>query len=251
METLLKQFKQQQHYQEPSLSSGELFLPHTHTQQPTVTGSSILGIKCIDGVVVASDTLASYGSLARYPNIQRVFKVNNDTVVAGSGDYADFQDICDTLEDLSEHEYCMDDNNTKSPSEIHQYLTRILYEKRNKMDPLWNSLIVAGFRNNESFLGYVDLIGTNYLSDAIGTGYGAYIGLPILRKFLDQNDGKITVEQGKLVLVEAMRTLFYRDARTIDKIQLTTVTKDGVDIGQPFVFDSRWNYKGFNIRNDV
>lgn len=243
METILRQYRQQQHIEEPSLSSGELFLPRSHTQQPTLTGTSILGLKCSDGIVIASDTLASWGSLAKFPSVQRVTKVNKDTVVAGSGDFADFQQICLTLEELSEHEYCMDDNSSKSPSEIHQYLTRIMYERRNRFDPLWNSLVVGGFRNGEPFLGYVDLIGTNYEGDSIATGFGAYLAQPILRKFIDQK-GTFTVEEAKPIMVDAMRTLFYRDARTIDKIQLTTVTKDGVDIGEPFVFESKWSFRG-------
>ncbi len=37
-----------------------------HTLKPIVTGSSVVGIKYRDGVMLAADTLASYGSLARY-----------------------------------------------------------------------------------------------------------------------------------------------------------------------------------------
>ena len=55
------------------------------------TGTSVFGVKYKDGVVFAADTLGSYGSLARYPDIERVIKVNDNTVVACSGDIADFQ----------------------------------------------------------------------------------------------------------------------------------------------------------------
>ncbi|CAB1103648.1 unnamed protein product [Ectocarpus sp. CCAP 1310/34] len=41
-----------------------------YTSQPIVTGTSVLGIK--DGVMLAADTLASYGSLARYKNVERL-----------------------------------------------------------------------------------------------------------------------------------------------------------------------------------
>ena len=54
-------------------------------------GTSVFGVKYKDGVVFAADTLGSYGSLARYPDIERVIKVNDNTVVACSGDIADFQ----------------------------------------------------------------------------------------------------------------------------------------------------------------
>ncbi len=37
-----------------------------HTLRPMVTGSSVVGIKYRDGVMLAADTLASYGNMARY-----------------------------------------------------------------------------------------------------------------------------------------------------------------------------------------
>lgn len=38
----------------------------------------------------------------------------------------------------------MDDGHTMTPEEIYNYLCRVLYNRRNKMDPLWNSLVVGG-----------------------------------------------------------------------------------------------------------
>ena len=56
-----------------------------------VTGSSVLGVKFEGGVVIAADTLGSYGSLARYRDVSRVMKVNETTILGAGGDYADFQ----------------------------------------------------------------------------------------------------------------------------------------------------------------
>lgn len=57
------------------------------------TGTSVVGITFKDGVMIASDTLASYGSLARYRNIDRIMKVNDNIILGAGGDYADFQHI--------------------------------------------------------------------------------------------------------------------------------------------------------------
>ena len=63
-----------------------------------VTGSSVLGLKFDGGVMMAADTLGSYGSLARYRNCSRVLKVNSSTVLAAGGDYADFQYLKNVIE---------------------------------------------------------------------------------------------------------------------------------------------------------
>ena len=43
-------------------------------------------------------SLGSYGSLARFREVSRLMAVGNNTVVGGSGDYADFQYVKSLLE---------------------------------------------------------------------------------------------------------------------------------------------------------
>lgn len=39
--------------------------------------------------------------------------------------------------------------------QVFSYLTRVMYNRRNKFDPLWNSLVVAGYEGGKPFLGQV------------------------------------------------------------------------------------------------
>ena len=43
--------------------------------------------------MIATDTKGSYGSLARFMNVERLFKVTDKAVVACGGDIADYQFI--------------------------------------------------------------------------------------------------------------------------------------------------------------
>jgi 20S proteasome subunit beta 7 len=58
---------------------------------------------------------------------------------------------------LSDHMW--DDGNSLGPKEIHSYLTRVMYNRRNKFDPLWNSLVLGGVKKgpkgDEKYLGMV------------------------------------------------------------------------------------------------
>lgn len=56
-----------------------------------MTGTSILGLRYKDGVMMAADTLASYGSLARFMDVRRLHEVGNNTLLGASGDMSDFQ----------------------------------------------------------------------------------------------------------------------------------------------------------------
>ena len=50
-----------------------------------------------------------------------------------------------------------DDGNSLGPKEVHNYLTRVMYNRRNKFNPLWNTLVLGGVKNGESYLGMVCL----------------------------------------------------------------------------------------------
>lgn len=69
-------------------------------RSPMVTGTSVLGLKFSGGVMLAADTVGSFGSLARFRGISRLLKVNDSTVIGASGDLADFQHLRQLLEQM-------------------------------------------------------------------------------------------------------------------------------------------------------
>ena len=93
---------------------------------------------------------ASYGSLARFKGVQRLHPVGDYTVVGASGDLSDFQYLQHVLDGLViSEETNAQDGHTLGPAEIHEYLSRVMYQRRSKMDPLWNSLIVGGVKDGK------------------------------------------------------------------------------------------------------
>ena len=50
------------------------------------------------GIIVAADKLGSYGSLARFRNVERIFKATDEAVLACGGDVADYQFIREVVE---------------------------------------------------------------------------------------------------------------------------------------------------------
>ncbi|CAG8766106.1 14032_t:CDS:2, partial [Acaulospora morrowiae] len=81
----------------------------TRTQQPIVTGTSVIALKYKDGVMLAADNLASYGSLARFRDIERIHPVGDFTVIGASGDISDYQYTKRILDDLMVEEYYAND----------------------------------------------------------------------------------------------------------------------------------------------
>jgi len=225
----------------PTPTAAPAQAPITHTREPIVTATSVLAVKYKDGVMMAADTLASYGSLARFKDMERLLKVGDNTLVGFSGDMSDFQYVKNVLDEMVASEYSLDDGHKLRASQYFHTLATIMYNRRNKMNPLWNLIVVAGLEpNGDSFLGTVDLRGSTYTASTIGTGYGAYLAQPLLRKHVEGRERELTEEQAKRILEESMRVLLYRDARTINRVQVAAVTARGISISQPYQLDTDW-----------
>jgi len=220
--------------------------PIKHSQTPITTTTSVVAIACSDGVVMAADTLGSYGSFARFRNCPRLLKVNDRTLIGCTGDYADYQYLKGLIEQRAIDDDCKDDGFIMSGRSLHCWLTRVLYNKRSEFDPLWTTFVVAGIEEDgKPFLGFVDKLGTAYKDPIICTGYGGHIATPLLRKekeLKEKDGGTLTVEEAKDILKRCMNILYYRDARAFDKYQIAVVPKEGVvSIDAPISVTPDWS----------
>mmetsp|Transcript_23812 Transcript_23812/g.44213 ORF Transcript_23812/g.44213 Transcript_23812/m.44213 type:complete len:240 (+) Transcript_23812:140-859(+) len=215
---------------------------HQRTTSPIVTGTSVVAVKFKGGVVIASDTLGSYGGLARFTEVERVVPFGTSTLVASDGDVSDFQHIKQILRDLELEDKCKADNITYTSKQVWTCMARILYNQRSKMNPLWNNLIVAGFEDGESFLGTTDKIGTSYVADFVATGLGMHMALPLLRR---KWRADMKEDEARALVEECMRVLFYRDCRTINRITFATTTKHGTKVDPAVAIQTEWNYAAF------
>uniref|UniRef100_A0A6S8AP70 Proteasome subunit beta n=1 Tax=Aureoumbra lagunensis TaxID=44058 RepID=A0A6S8AP70_9STRA len=219
-------------------------VPIHHTQRPIVTGTSVLGLKYKDGIMMAADTLASYGSLAMFKEVTRIAPAGTNTLVGGSGEMSDFHHILRLLEELGRENLNADDGFEHPPAEIYRYLRTVMYNRRSKLNPLWNQLVVGGHKDGESFLGVVDLRGTAYTDDVVATGYGAHLAMPVMR-----NKWRPGLEEGEArnLLEDCLRVLFYRDCRALDTIILSKATDQGTLVSPPYKLTTDWSSASFVV----
>ncbi|SOV75480.1 proteasome subunit beta type-4 [Plasmodium sp. gorilla clade G3] len=240
------------------------------TLGPVVTGTSVIAIKYKHGIMIAADRKASYGSYAKFQNVERIFKINNKTVMGFSGELADAQYLHELLtrkniNNLSEKKRKED---MYTPQHYHSYVSRVFYVRKNRIDPLFNNIIIAGinsqkydnnddnvllytnkkdddehneFKSNEEYkeihkddlyIGFVDMHGTNFCDDYITTGYARYFALTLLRDHYKDN---MTEEEARILINECLRILYFRDATSSNFIQIVKVTSKGVEYEEPYI----------------
>lgn len=209
------------------------------------SGGSVIGIKYNGGVLIASDTLLSYGSLAKWPNIPRIKILGSFSAVCATGDYADFQEMSRKVGDKIERQSMYSNVDELSPKEVFCFLQRSIYSKRSEFEPCLCQFVFMGRRDGQSFLAGVDDVGTRWEDECVATGYGAHIALPLLREVLEKSPNGLSREEALRVVKDCLRVLFYRECRTINRFQIAEATDSGVSVGEPFEVDTEWEFEGF------
>jgi len=215
--------------------------PQQHTLQPIVTGATVIGLKYNGGVLLACDTLASYGSQARYKDVCRMKKVGDFTLIGASGEYSDFQYIGKLLDELDNEDYLFEDGCKMGPHEYSSYIGRVMYNRRSKFNPLYNQFVVVGKKKDgPTQLSFVDHQGTFFEEDYIATGFGSYLAMPILR---NEWKADLSLDEAKALVVKCLQVCFYRDCRAYNKIQIGTCDGESVTISEPFAMEHFWGHK--------
>ncbi|KAL9237138.1 hypothetical protein vseg_011724 [Gypsophila vaccaria] len=212
------------------------------TQNPYVTGTSVIGIKYKDGILIAADMGGSYGSTLRYKSVERLKVIGKHSLLGASGEISDFQELLRYLDDLILTDTMWDDGNSLGPKEVHSYLTRVMYNRRNKFNPLWNSLVLGGVKNGQKYLGTVNMIGVHYQDNHVATGFGNHLAIPILR---DEWKEDLSFEDGVRLLEKCMRVLLYRDRSAVNKLQIAKITEAGAAISPPYSLKTFWEFDAF------
>ncbi len=66
------------------------------------------------------------------------------TLLGSSGDISDLQFMGNVLKQYNIDEICHGDGHMMNPRQWYTALSAYMYQRRTKMDPLWNTHVVAG-----------------------------------------------------------------------------------------------------------
>lgn len=216
--------------------------PKMNTLQPIVTGSTVIAMRYRDGVIVAADTLLSYGSQKRYKDQCRIKKVGQYTLLGSSGEQSDFQYMGDLLDEKDMEDFLHDDDCFMGPKEYASYIGRVMYQRRTKCNPLFNTFIIVGRKGGENTLRYVDHQGTAFDEDYLATGFGSYLAKPLLT---EQWRLDMTHEEATTLLLKCFEICYYRDCKAFDQIHIGTCADDGVSVSEPVKLKHFWAHPAF------
>jgi len=194
------------------------------------TGTTILGIVCKDGVVMASDRQVTLGqSIVGNKDLQKTNPLNDYVVISWAGTMSDAQ----RLSKLMAAELRLKELRSKSRATIKQTANLIAnYSFSNlrqpSMIPATVGVLLGGFdENGNTSLYSIGMDGSiKQVSDydaSVGSGMPYVLGL-----FERQYKKEITVQEGIELAKEALKSSTQRDTASGYGIDVFAITKEGI-----------------------
>ena len=184
-------------------------------------GTTTIGVKCKEGVVLASDRRASLATFIASKEARKTIQISPNAVVTISGSVADGQFLTMNLEAMARM-YELDLGKSMSVESIARRLAYILWSYRPFI--LIAHMIVAGYDSTGAHLYNVDPLGSMSEEDFITTGSGSPISISVIEECYRPD---MNLAEVKEVVVNAMLAALERDMATGNGIDLTIVDKDG------------------------
>ncbi|NWF96099.1 MAG: proteasome subunit beta [Candidatus Thorarchaeota archaeon] len=186
------------------------------------TGATVVGIKCADGAVVATDSLITWGTLVLSEKGVKAFKLSDNIVLASAGLTSDYQKLVDMLQ-ARIRLYELDERRPISLKALSKMVANTLYSR--KLNPLYVQTVIVGVDQDGAGLYTLDMGGSLIPDEFTAAGSGTEVAYGVLER---QYKKGLTVKEGQEIAVSAVKAAIARDIQSGGAIRLMTVTSDGV-----------------------
>lgn len=188
-------------------------------------GTTTVGLKCKDCVVLASESKASMGNLVAHKEAKKIYKITDQIALTIAGGVGDAQNLIRVLK-AEVNLYEMSRQQPITVKGCKTLLSNIFQGSR--YFPIMAMLILGGFDNKGYHLYSLDPLGGGETEKYTSTGSGSPVAYGVLenryKEGLEKNDGI------KLA-VSAVKAASERDVFSGGKrIQVAVITEEGVNL---------------------
>jgi len=193
------------------------------------SGTSIVGMVCRDGIVMAADRRATAGNLIMSKNTQKLVPVNSYLLMAGTGIASDIQ----MLTKIIAAELRLKELRSKQKPTVKESANLIaMMSFRNIRQfstiPSIAGTLVGGLNKDGTFELYtVEPAGSIQKVEDYDANFSS--GMPFILGFLERRYKKdILVKEGVEMAIEALKSSTQRDIASGNGIDVFVITKDSI-----------------------
>jgi len=192
-----------------------------NVREKILHGTTTVGIKTTDGVVLCADMRASAGYFIANNNTMKIQKIDEHVGMTMAGGVADAQNITDILRyhanmhRIQKHE--------PIPIKSLTRLTSLIFHQ-NRGYPFIADILVGGYDNAGPALYNIDMFGSAEEKNYVTTGSGSPVAYGLLE---EEYHDDLTVEEAKVIALRAVKAAIMRNIGTGDGINIVIIDKNG------------------------
>ncbi|MEK0359219.1 MAG: proteasome subunit beta [Nitrosopumilus sp.] len=198
-----------------------MYFLSNNVEEKILHGTTTVGIKAKDCVILCADMRASAGYFIANNNTMKIQKIDLHAGLTLAGGVADAQNIVDILRYHANLHRVEQEN----PIAIHS-LARLcsLIFHQNRGYPFMADILLGGYDVNGPALFNVDMFGSVEEKSYVTTGSGSPVAYGLLEEKYKEN---LTVEEAKKIALQAVKAAIVRNIGTGDGINIAVMDKDG------------------------
>ncbi|MGQ9759429.1 MAG: proteasome subunit beta [Candidatus Methanomethylicaceae archaeon] len=187
--------------------------------------TTVVGLRCINGVVLASDRRASKGGIIGSKSVRKIYAIDENKAVAIAGQLSD----ANYLINLVKAEAKLIEFRRGFPltvKEAAKLLSNIMYTGMRSYSPYITEILVAGVDETGPRLFEADISGAVTDEEFISAGSGSPMAYGLLEASYKP---AINVSEGALIATKAVGAAMERDPGSGNGIQILKITKNGME----------------------
>jgi len=192
-----------------------------NVEEKILHGTTTVGLKASDGVVLCADMRASAGYFIANNNTMKIQKIDDHAGMTMAGGVADAQNITDILR----YHANIHRIQKQEPIPI-KSLTRLtsLIFHQNRGYPFIADILVGGYDKAGPGLYNVDMFGSVEEKKYVTTGSGSPVAYGLLEEEYKED---LTLEEAKVIALKAVKAAITRNIGTGDGINIASIDKNG------------------------
>ena len=193
----------------------------TNIEEKILHGTTTVGIKATDGVVLCADMRASAGYFIANNNTMKIQKIYDHAGLTLAGGVADAQNLTDVLR-YHANVHSIQTNENIPIRSLARLCSLIFHQNRGY--PFMADILLGGFDRYGSVLFNIDMFGSVEEKSYVTTGSGSPVAYGLLE---DEYRNDLTVEDAKVIALRAVKAAIVRNIGTGDGINVATIDKNG------------------------
>ena len=192
-----------------------------NVEEKILHGTTTVGIKAKDGVVLCADMRASAGYFIANNNTMKIQQIDDHAGMTMAGGVADAQNITDILR-YHANLHRIQKNEPISIKSLTRLTSLIFHQNRGY--PFMADILVGGYDKQGPALFNIDMFGSVEDKTYVATGSGSPVAYGLLE---EEYRDDLNVEDAKVIALRAVKAAITRNIGTGDGINVSIIDKDG------------------------